>query len=155
MDYLNSLGYKWVHYGAELFGNHVRRIDGIGIGRDNWPPQGNRNTAAKLLSSVWLIDSVTEYADEPDDAYYCWFFTSIDHELHIIFYTWIKGDIRPYKWTFRGEGKNAALIFDDSWSADKPPRGYYEGGKHIIPIESLIIQIQKLRLSQNNLTVLE
>ena len=144
MEFLNSLGYKWVHYGAELFGNHVRRIDiagtKIGIGRDDWPPQGNHNTADKLEPCVWLINSVTEYADEPDDTYYCYFFTTIDHERRSIFYRWIKGDIRPYNWTLQGQDKNAAIIFNDCKPSDRAYFGYIEGDKHVIPVEPLLCQ---------------
>ena len=121
MDYLNGLGYKWVHYGSELFGNHVRRVDiagtQIGIGRDNWPPQGNCNTAEKLAPSVWLIDSVTAHGRQ--HIYSSWFFTTIDHERRRIFYVWIKGDIKPHTSTFQGSDKNAAIVFHDCIPSDR------------------------------------
>ena len=141
MDYLNGLNYKWVYYGSELFGNHVRRIavndKQIGVGRDNWPPQGNRNTAEKLAPSVWLIDSLTDHG--PNDTYFCWFLVTIDHEQRSLFYQWVKGDMGPHSWTFNGFGKNAAIIFEDCKSHTRPaPRGYYEGNTHVIHIEPII-----------------
>jgi hypothetical protein len=176
MDYLNGLDYKWVHYGSELmpsragpvyngnsvsgelFGNHVRRINRIGVGRDNWPPQGNRNTAEKLAPNTWLINSVTaerisalsstfqapvtEYDDEPADTYYCWFFTTINHEQRSIFYTWIKGDIRPHTWTLRGQDKNAEIVFNDCQPG--APLGYYEGDKQVIPVDPLLRQAKDI-----------
>lgn len=143
MDYLNGLNYKWVHYGPELFGNHVRRItlpngQKIGIGRDNWPPQGNCNTVTKVAPDIWLINSVTTYDNEPDDTYYCWFFTIINHEKQEIYYKWIKGNNRPHSWTLRGSDKNAAIVFDES----SPQYGHYEGDKHIISLEPLISELR-------------
>ncbi len=147
MDYLNGLNYKWIHYGPELFGNHVRRQGAIGIGRDNWPPQGNRNTATKVAPDVWLINSVTTYDDEPGDIYYCWFFTTIHHEKREIYYKWIKGNNRPHSWTLRGSDKNAAIVFDDCPPSNRLKTshcGYYEGDKEIIPLEPLLAQVRTI-----------
>lgn len=148
MDYLNALNYKWVHYGPHLFGNHVRRFglpdeSQIGVGRDNWPPQGNRNTADKLTTSAWLINSVTIYDEVGKGPYYCWFFATIDHERRSIFYRWIKGSGRKHRWNLISGDKNVGptLIFVDSVEINHqrlPNYGRYDGNKHIIPLGPLI-----------------
>jgi hypothetical protein len=151
MDYLNGLNYKWVHYGSELFGNHVRRflterigIRQIGVGRDNWPPQGNRNTAEKLLKDCWLINSVSDYGPG-ESIYYCYFFTTINHEQRCIYYMWIKGDIRPYDWTFRGTDKNAAIVFSDCEPSDRAYFGHIEHDKQVIPLAPLLSQVNEVQ----------
>ena len=143
MDYLNGLGYKWVHYGAELFGRRVSiQAQQIGIGRDNWLPQGNRNTADKLAPRTWLINSVTDHG--PADTYYCYFFTTIDHEQQSIYYTWIKGDIRSHTWTLRDQDKNAAIVFEGCEPSDRVYFGYIDGDKHVIHVEPLMCQAKTI-----------
>lgn len=131
MNHIRDLGYTWIHYGQELYSHSKFKCsDGYEIRYTDHRPQGTTLKATKLDTDVWLIDSKTQYVEEDEDDYFCWFLAVVDHDGHHILYQWIKGDIHPHSWTFRGNAKNAAIDFDD--------------GKQIIAIHHLIVRAKEL-----------
>jgi hypothetical protein len=136
MDYLNGLGYKWTHYGQELYTNpEFKCSDGYKVRYcpTNWYPQGTTLSAEKIGPDSYIIDSLNHYEGEDEEDYFCWFFVFVDHIGRRIFYQWIKGDIHPHNWILRcgsPDDKNCVADFDH--------------GDQIIPINPLIVRAREL-----------
>lgn len=136
MDRLNTLGYTWIHYGQELYSYpEFKCSDSYNVRYcpTTWYPQGTSLKAEKIGPDTFIIDSITQYDDEPDDNYFCWFFVFVDHAGRRIFYQWIKGDDVPHSWILRcgdPDDKNCVADFDH--------------GTQIIPINTLIVRAREL-----------